>query len=69
MPAGVPVATVALDGAQNAGILAAEILAISDKKLGSKLLALKETLRKRIEGQAKEIERRRSRIHSRPPKR
>jgi len=69
MPAGVPVATVALDGAQNAGILAAEILAISDKKLASKLLGLKETLRKRIEGQAKEIERRRSRTHPRPPKR
>ena len=69
MPAGVPVATVALDGAQNAGILAAEILAISDKKLASKLIALKETLRKRIEGQAKEIERKRSRVHPKPPKR
>ncbi|HUL42941.1 MAG TPA: 5-(carboxyamino)imidazole ribonucleotide mutase [Bacteroidota bacterium] len=57
MPAGVPVATVALDGAQNAGILAAEILALSDKKLASKLVGMKDTLRKRIEGQAKELER------------
>ena len=33
MPAGVPVATVALDGAKNAGILAAQILAVSNQLL------------------------------------
>ena len=37
MPAGVPVATVALDGARNAGILAAQILAVSDKKIFERL--------------------------------
>src|SRR6188472_3189097 len=37
MPAGVPVATVALDGARNAGILAAQILGSYDKKLGRSL--------------------------------
>ena len=37
MPKGVPVATVAIDGAGNAGILAAQILAVSDKALAEKL--------------------------------
>ena len=37
MPAGVPVATVALDGAKNAGILAAQILSVSDKNLSEKI--------------------------------
>ncbi|MDP3975452.1 MAG: 5-(carboxyamino)imidazole ribonucleotide mutase [bacterium] len=41
MPKGVPVATVAIDGAQNAGILAAQILALADKVLAEKLLAYK----------------------------
>ena len=38
MPAGIPVATVALDGARNAGILATQILAINDESLLKKLL-------------------------------
>lgn len=38
MPPGVPVATVAVDGARNAGLLAAQILATSDKKLEEKLI-------------------------------
>ncbi|MFO1472230.1 MAG: 5-(carboxyamino)imidazole ribonucleotide mutase [Turneriella sp.] len=37
MPGGVPVATVALDNAQNAGILAAQILALSDTELGMRI--------------------------------
>ena len=37
MPKGVPVATVAIDGATNAGILAVQILALSDEGLGKKL--------------------------------
>jgi 5-(carboxyamino)imidazole ribonucleotide mutase len=37
MPAGIPVATVAIDGAQNAALLAASILALSDEGLGAKL--------------------------------
>ena len=39
MPSGIPVATVAIDGAKNAAYLAAEILALSDADLGGKLLA------------------------------
>ncbi len=38
MPAGIPVATVAIDGAQNAALLAVQILATSDEKLRDKLL-------------------------------
>jgi len=41
MPAGVPVASVAIGGAQNAAILAAQILAISDDALAAKLVAFK----------------------------
>jgi 5-(carboxyamino)imidazole ribonucleotide mutase len=37
MPTGVPVATVGIDGAKNAALLAVEILALSDKKLGERL--------------------------------
>jgi 5-(carboxyamino)imidazole ribonucleotide mutase len=37
MPAGIPVATVAIDGAQNAGLLAAQILSVSDTELAEKL--------------------------------
>lgn len=48
MPAGVPVATVALNGAKNAGILAAQILASSDEALYQKLLAFKESLKEKV---------------------
>ena len=41
MPKGVPVATVAIDGAYNAGILAVQILAVSDESLAQKLLEYK----------------------------
>lgn len=41
MPAGIPVATVAIDGAENAAILAAQILALSDDDLAEKLVQLK----------------------------
>ncbi len=44
MPAGVPVATVALNGAKNAGILAAQILATSDEALAQKLQEYKNEL-------------------------
>lgn len=44
MPKGVPVATVAIDGGYNAGILSAEILSISDKTLRDKLRAHKEKI-------------------------
>ena len=41
MPKGVPVATVAIDGGRNAGILAAQILALADPALGHRLAALR----------------------------
>ena len=51
MPSGIPVATVAIDGAKNAAILALEILSVEDSELAAKLDALRlsgteETLRK-----------------------
>ena len=42
MPSGIPVATVAIDGATNAALLAAEILALSDDELAQKLIAKRE---------------------------
>jgi 5-(carboxyamino)imidazole ribonucleotide mutase len=48
MPPGIPVATVGIDGAMNAGILAAQILAVSDENIANKLLAFKEGLKKKI---------------------
>jgi 5-(carboxyamino)imidazole ribonucleotide mutase len=48
MPAGVPVATVALNGAQNAGVLAAQILGASDKFLATKLEAYKRGLSDKV---------------------
>ena len=39
MPAGIPVATVAIDGAANAALLAAQIIAVEDKDLADKLIA------------------------------
>ena len=48
MPSGIPVATVALDGAKNAAVLALQILAASDEKLMDKVIAFKEDLAKKI---------------------
>ena len=48
MPAGVPVATVALDGAKNAGILAAQILAVSNKNLSEKIKEYKTSLADKV---------------------
>lgn len=45
MPSGIPVATVAINGGQNAGILAAKILAVSDSELLAKLKDYKENLK------------------------
>jgi len=49
MPAGVPVATVALGGARNAGILAAQILATADAELYKRLEDFKQTLKNKVE--------------------
>ena len=48
MPNGVPVATVALNGAKNAGILAAQIIGISDSKITKKLVDYKSQLEKKV---------------------
>lgn len=56
MPAGVPVATVALDGARNAGILAAQIIGASDKAVGRRLDKFKRSLKLKVESAAKNIE-------------
>jgi len=48
MPTGVPVATVALNGAKNAGILAAQIVATSDEVLSQKLVEYKKDLEKQV---------------------
>ncbi len=48
MPSGVPVATVALDGAENAGILAAQIIGSSDKNVLNKILHYKEGLKAKV---------------------
>lgn len=48
MPSGVPVATVALNGAANAGILAAQILSCNDPELAGRLLAYKNTMKQGV---------------------
>ena len=55
MPNGVPVATVALDAAKNAGILAMEILAISDEILSEKLLEFKKDLQEDVMEKVKKL--------------
>jgi 5-(carboxyamino)imidazole ribonucleotide mutase len=56
MPAGVPVATVALDGARNAGILAAQIIGTFDKALSKRLDKFKKALKAKVEAAANKIE-------------
>src|SRR6187401_3359761 len=48
MPNGIPVATVALNAAQNAGILAAQIIGTSDKKVQKRVAAFKEQLKEKV---------------------
>jgi len=55
MPGGVPVATVALDGAKNAGILAAQIIGVSDKCVLDKILFYKEGLKQKVVEGAKSL--------------
>lgn len=56
MPGGVPVATVALDGAKNAGILAAQIIGASDEAVRSRISDYKEALKEKVIQGAKEME-------------
>jgi len=55
MPAGVPVATVAVDGARNAGILAAQILGASDDDLRERIMAFKVALRDAVAEKAQRL--------------
>ncbi len=55
MPGGVPVATVALNGAKNAGLLAAQILGTSDSSLLEKIIAYKKTLADKVHQSAKNL--------------
>ena len=55
MPGGVPVATVALNGAKNAGILAAQILGSSDKVVQQTILEYKETMKTKVIDSAKNL--------------
>ena len=55
MPGGVPVATVALDGAKNAGILAAQIIGTNDQCVLDKIITYKEGLKLKVEKGAKKI--------------
>lgn len=55
MPGGVPVATVALDGAKNAGILAAQIISTSDKNIMDKLVNYKKTMNDEVIEKARNI--------------
>jgi len=48
MPPGIPVATVAINGAQNAGILAAQMIALGDAEMAEKLVLFKENLKTKI---------------------
>ena len=55
MPPGIPVATVGVNGAQNAAILAVEMLAMSDEALAQRLATYKENLKQKIEKANQEL--------------
>ncbi len=56
MPSGVPVATVALDGGTNAGILAAQILGTSDDALRERIATFKEGLKSKVMASLQDVE-------------
>ena len=56
MPTGIPVATVAINGAANAGILAAKILATSDAELLERLKAYSEKLKNQVVAKAEKLD-------------
>ena len=56
MPPGVPVATVAINGAKNAAILACQILGIKHRRVGDRIARYKAGLEKIVEGKAKQLE-------------
>lgn len=56
MPPGIPVATVAINGAKNAGILATQIIGSFNEDISSKLVRYKEELKEMVEGKANTLE-------------
>lgn len=56
MPSGIPVATVAVNGSDNAGILAVQMLALSDSELSDKLTAYKTEMAKTVEAKNKNLQ-------------
>lgn len=56
MPGGIPVATVAIDGAQNAALLAVQILSVEDQSLANKLLKSRESNAKKVLEKNNQIE-------------
>lgn len=56
MPPGVPVATVAVNGAKNAGLLAIQILGLTDKKLQKKMVDYKKKMNVEVKGKAKKLQ-------------
>lgn len=56
MPSGVPVATVAINGSRNAGLLAIQILATSDKTLHKKLVDFKKSLQEGVEKKSQKLQ-------------
>lgn len=56
MPTGIPVATVAVDGAANAGVLAVEMLALSDDTLAQKLMDMKKNMAAEVSKKDKDLQ-------------
>ena len=56
MPSGIPVATVAINGAKNAGILAAQILSVKEPKLRKQLKAYKEKMAQEVEAKNQRVQ-------------
>ena len=56
MPSGMPVATVAIDGAANAALLAVQMLALSDEALAAKLVSYRRSLTEKVEKKDAEIQ-------------
>jgi len=55
MPSGIPVATVAINGSENAGILAAQMLSLKYEQIEAKLVAFKEEMAAKVEEKDKKI--------------
>jgi 5-(carboxyamino)imidazole ribonucleotide mutase len=56
MPPGVPVATVGINGARNAGLLAAQMLALGDAELAAKLVAMKQSMAEKVVERSRRVE-------------